>query len=472
MLPIARKSQDGPSSFGQHCGQSNGFDALPEPQALVCSEASVAPYSLPAEAFAFRPTPDALVVNYKKGDRERMIHCNVELNKQEQEKLRELQQLARAKGAAFFPSVATMATRFLNRARMDLGRALDLMQATQAWRADYFKDGPITDESVMEDMSHGIVYFTGRDRALRPALVVRGNRIPQKWYKEKSVDKLIRILVFCVEYMLRFMLVPGKVENLSVIVDLQGLSLSQVPLSALNEVYKVMSHHYIGRVYRFYVCNMPTALRMVSGMVLSLLTDRQRQKLVTVDDLKRLGQEFAPHQLETDLGGSRPKIARFLPFPLPPGPFDPSAKGPDSSAVPRVHEVLTPAGATGRLWDSTRSRTQNLTLEFAPRAKEILGRCNLPFELLPGADTEATSDEEPQQKPSARSQCTPPSRADASTDAETVRAADDVASSGWQEEEAWEVLDEESPKLRGTSETTGGWGGFCVGPLWCQCGGQ
>lgn len=49
-------------------------------------------------------------------------------------------------------------------------------EATQEWRKNYFRGGPITDSSVFEDMKHGIVYFTGRDRDLRPAMVVRGRR--------------------------------------------------------------------------------------------------------------------------------------------------------------------------------------------------------------------------------------------------------------------------------------------------------
>merc|ERR1719171_697240 len=103
-----------------------------------------------------------------------------------------------------------MATRFLSRARGDPKKAVKLMEATQAWRTDYFKAGPVEDsDELIEDLGHGIVYFTGRDRALRPTIIVRANRIPQQWYKEKRIDKLIRVLIFCMEYMLRYMLVPG-----------------------------------------------------------------------------------------------------------------------------------------------------------------------------------------------------------------------------------------------------------------------
>merc|ERR1719210_365753 len=104
---------------------------------------------------------------------------------------------------------------------MNAVKAVEHMIATQEWRTEYFKDGPIVDDSMKEDLGYGIVYFTGRDQALRPLIVIRACRIPKKWYDENRVDKLVRVLIFHLEYFMRYMIVPGKVENLSVVVDLK-----------------------------------------------------------------------------------------------------------------------------------------------------------------------------------------------------------------------------------------------------------
>merc|ERR1712217_265774 len=217
-------------------------------------------------------------------------------------------------------------------------------------------------------------------RALRPTIVVRANRIPQQWYKEKRIDKLIRILIFCMEYMLRYMLIPGKVENNSLIVDLAGLTVAQVPLGALGDVYNVMSHHYIGRAFRFYIVNMSSGLKMIAGMAKGILTDRQKQKLAFVDDVKELQADFALHQLEDDLGGTRPKLTQFFPFPLPPGPFEAgSNKGPNESAATGVHELLTAAGARGRIWDVQKTTEENARIEYSSKAPEIFERCAVPL---------------------------------------------------------------------------------------------
>lgn len=364
----------------------NGLRTLPEPEALVVNRQNIAAYTLPAEAFFFQPPKEAVVCVFKNGDRERKIYNNIELDETEQQNLKKLQEEARAQQFGFSPSITAMTGRYLSRARGDASAALKYMQATQDWRNDFFKDGPITDESIIEDLRHGIVYFCGRDSALRPTLVIRATRIPSQWYKEKRVDKLIRLLIFCMEYMLRYMTVPGRIENNCVIVDLKGLSLTQVPISPLKDVYKVMSHHYMGRVYRFYVCNASWALLSIASAVKAILTDRQRQKLVFVDDLKDLKKDWAADQLEEDLGGRRPVDKVFFPFPLQAGPFEAgSVKRAEANAPRNLHEALTKEMVLGRVWDCTLSRSENMpTPNLEPRFVDSLLRYGIavPQELV------------------------------------------------------------------------------------------
>jgi len=374
--PRSPVSNEGSASKASPTLAEEGFLLAADIGTLACREEFIAPFSLPSEALAFSPTPSLVISSFENGDQERNIHCNTELQANEQARLAALQQRACTHGLTFELSVATMATRFLSHARMDVKRALKAMQATQEWRQSYFKDGPIQSDDVLEDMAHGVAYFTGRDFALHPALVVRGSRIPRQWYKQNRIDKLIRLLVFCMEYFLRYMVVPGRVENLSVIVDLKSVGVGQVSLSALKEVHKVLGNHYVGRVSRFYAVNMPAAFSMFAGVAKSLLSDRQRQKLQILKDVAMLRQSFATYQLEEDLGGSQPVATQFFPFPLQAGPFYVGAGEPDGAAVPKVHRVLTARGAIGRLWDPTKSRAENESIEYTDEAPDILAQCS------------------------------------------------------------------------------------------------
>jgi len=221
--------------------------------------------------------------------------------------------------------------------------------------------------------------------------VMRPARVPQEFLNnEKGSERFGKLFLFCMEYFMRYMIVPGKVENIVVIVDLAGMSYSQVPpMSILWELKAIMSQQNAGRVGRFYVCNLPWVLRAVSGAVSAAMTERQQQKLSLGIDLATLAKDFAHHQLEADLGGSRPVETTFLPFPLPPGPFKAGSSAPRENAASDLHHVLSTAGARGRLWDPSRSHKENTRLEFASNAADILKRWNLESLLEDGGQGDA-----------------------------------------------------------------------------------
>jgi len=357
-----------------------GFQTIEEKDSISCSVENVAPLSLPAEAFSFCPNAESVLYQFKNGDSERKIYCNVNLLAAEKTQLKNLQQAVRAANLKLLPSIAVMATRFLSRARGDAHKAIKLMKDTQEWRAQYFKDGPLDDKELAPDIGHGVIYFSGRDKNYRPVIIVRGKRIPEKWIKEKRTDLLIRVLVFCMEYMIRYMLIPGKVENLNVIFDFKGVSIGFSDIARLKEVYRVMSHHYLGRVFKFYICNLSPGLKTLTSMATALLTDRQKQKLCFLDNVLELRQDFALHQLEEDLGGSRPLETKFYPFNLPSGPFTAGFDGgSDGTSVVNGHVLLSKRGFRGGLWDDAMSREDNLALDYADGAFEHFKKFDLPI---------------------------------------------------------------------------------------------
>lgn len=291
-----------------------------------------------------------------------------------------MQRQTKSQRKAYFPSVSVAATRFLSTARGDVKKAIKMMDEAQAWRANYFAKGPITDESVKEDFKHGIIYFAGRNAKLLPTIVIRANRVPDAWYKgSDGAEKLLRILIFSVEYLVKYMCIPGQVESNCLVVDLNGLGASQVPFKELKTVYSTMSHFYPGRLSRIYICNLSTMLSMGMSAAKALLTDRQKQKLVYIKALSDFAADFAPHQLEEDLGGTRPIEKEFFPYPVAAGPYKPESKGgPDPKAVKNLHQVFKLSGKQGRLWDAKKSEKLNTFLEYSEDAVAIFQAAGLP----------------------------------------------------------------------------------------------
>jgi hypothetical protein len=360
---------------------ANGFLAKKDPVPIEIAEANIAPYSMPQEAFTFKPDDAALMSRFKNNDKERKIHTNIELAKEELDNLKAVQAEASKQGKVYYVSITVMATRYISYARGNVEKAIKLMDETQGWRTEYFGKAPIRDADVIDDLSKGILYFSGRDFSLRPILVVRAVRVPKEWDKDGTgVSRLIKMLVFCMEYLRRYMFLPGIVENIVVIIDLKDLGASQVPVSALKSIYGVLSHHYIVRVFKFYMVNMSWLLKRVTNLVEPILSDRQRQKLNFLDNANQCAQMCAAHQLEKDFGGSADNYTTFFPFPLLPGPFGQGYTGGErSDAVPNCHKALTPEGFRGHIWDASKTAQENAQHEYTEEAEEIFTKCKIPI---------------------------------------------------------------------------------------------
>ena len=92
--------------------------------------------------------------------------------------------------------------------------------------------------------------FCGRDKQLRPILVLRPSRIKSEWQNERDCNEFIKMIVFYMEFMIRYMLVPGVVENLSVLFDCDGIRIGWNTANLAKQINTVLSGHYNGRVFR------------------------------------------------------------------------------------------------------------------------------------------------------------------------------------------------------------------------------
>lgn len=145
LVPRALVSRAGPR-------EENGFVVAPDVETIRTTPENIAPFSIPEEVLSFRAAPEVIILNFRNGDSERMIHCNTLLSKQELEQLSELQRLAASHGISFPPSVSVLATRFISDARGDINKALANMISTVAWREEYFATGPVLDTSILEHL--------------------------------------------------------------------------------------------------------------------------------------------------------------------------------------------------------------------------------------------------------------------------------------------------------------------------------
>lgn len=307
-----------------------------------------APYVFCEEALTFIPTE--IVQYFSNGDKERKLHTNTEFTPEECQAVADFIKLVERKRIPLSPFVLSSASRFLSRTKNDSIKALHLAKLNHEWRQVFFSK-PLTDdpdEAHIQFLKHGIVYVCGRDKHLRPIFVVRCGRILPSMMNEKDCGIFIKTLAFYVEYVIRFMMMPGVIENFSILFDMEGFKMGWNTMKLLKQIYNVFNTHYNGRVVRFYVLNPPSFISFLLAIFRPLMTERQKQKLLLInsgDSLASVHDLVASSQLERRYGGARPEIDSFYPLSLNPGPFQPTiSQGsvePNVKAAKHAHRVLT-----------------------------------------------------------------------------------------------------------------------------------
>jgi len=174
--------------------------------------------------------------------------------------------------------------------------------------------------SLMDDLASGFIYWHGRDRHCRPCLCIRLERCASLMSDAERAQQLV---TFVLEYAVRHVLVPGRVENWVVVLDLENaLSLVswpfQIPglISTAIGLANVLENMYCGRMAWIKIVNMPGGF-MVNSLVNGAIPQEKKDCVSCPDDVAAdLAEHFEPHQLEMRYGGSAPDVepGSSLPF--------------------------------------------------------------------------------------------------------------------------------------------------------------
>mmetsp|Transcript_69913 Transcript_69913/g.186236 ORF Transcript_69913/g.186236 Transcript_69913/m.186236 type:complete len:675 (+) Transcript_69913:138-2162(+) len=341
-------------------------------------------FVLPQEALSYVPRDKDIKQHFKGGDWERKIYCNLQLDPFEEEKIHEFVQQN-----TDLPLTRTMRARimrYISHSRNDLAKARQCLEETQKWRNEFFQT-PVSDrdEKLLEALRLGFASYIARDDGLRPVLLIRVKVATQN-PNVFGPETCLKLIAFCMEFMARFMVVPGKVEQQIVIIDLADVSLTGIPVSALKSVVNTLSKHYVGRVYQMHVLNAPYLISGLYSVVKPLLTDRQQQKIKFASNPKDLFSEImALHHIPKCYGGSRPDIQCYYPFDLLPGPFTAGyAGGPSKNATPNCHRAVGRLSSIGVLWEGGISGTAR-ELAWTSEAAAIFEHLGLPQPKNTGA---------------------------------------------------------------------------------------
>jgi len=363
-------------------------------------------YLLPAEVILFEPTKNEIFQN---GDaskaNSRQIFLNTPLSAAENAALGELHRLLAKRGmaaseASAFPRyMESHALRILQTCKFNVPKAVDMMKTAVRERVRRL---PIAEEDVLPDLKNGFIYWHGRDRKCRPCLVIRLERLG-----EMATDKerAVRVVMFALEYALRFAMVPGRVENWVVIIDLANITRLISPLkfgsmaSTAAAIATTLEKVYCGRMVWLKIVNMPGGLaRIVNGLIPA---EKKEKVSFPTDVAAELLEQMEPHQLESRYGGTAPDLApdqtypfRFFKNPrgkaalLKEHPTDSLSSGKGEPEDFSMHESTQLVFHEGLLWDDSSAEARARWLEHAkvssltPDSASALSEFQQPQELV------------------------------------------------------------------------------------------
>ena len=157
-------------------------------------------------------------------------------------------------------------------------------------------------------INSGFLYVCGRDIKYRPIVILNVRRIVDQNF---PIEVINAATSFFFDFLARKLLVPGQVENWLMMVDLNDVGMTSLPVNKVKAIIGMTQKHFGGRLYRQFLVNMSFMLRKSTSVFLNFVDDITQQKISAHNDKTykaELLKLIAPENLEQKYGGQKPNI--------------------------------------------------------------------------------------------------------------------------------------------------------------------
>ena len=128
-------------------------------------------------------------------------------------------------------------------------------------------------------MNSGFLYVHGRDKYYRPLIIFNPGLFSSI---NCSLENWNKFGVFFMEFLVNECLLPSKVENWNIIVDLGGLQMTNIPYQ-LKDIFSAFKGIYRCRLYKLYLLNMNFVFSIVWNIVKLIMGPTLEAKACKVD---------------------------------------------------------------------------------------------------------------------------------------------------------------------------------------------
>nr|BAN65638.1 conserved hypothetical protein [Babesia bovis] len=179
------------------------------------------------------------------------------------------------------------------------------MRENLQWRKDTL---PIARHEIAGVLSRGIIYVHGRDRCMRPIVVLQLSRVGKTAH-----DAVLRCIFFMLEVTIHKLLIPGTIEQWKVIVDMSGTNLLGMQVSLIKQIARALTGNYRGRLSQMFLINAPYIISGIWGIVKNVLPEATQEKIQISSgrNTKKLLENMDPSQLEKRFGGKAADVTVY-----------------------------------------------------------------------------------------------------------------------------------------------------------------
>ena len=255
---------------------------------------------------------DIITINENPKDNYRFIFCGMKKTEFEEEKLKEFNKFLEEKMKKknidiFLPDwwIESDTMRYLQASNYDFKKVYELIKENIKNTEDSLR---IIDRRIRYILNSGLIYMHGRDCHFRPIIVVEAEKANELMDKMGyTFEELSQALLFFMNYMVNYMLIPGQIENWFLICDLNNIGVTKMPL--FKKILSALSK-FRCRVIKNYILNLSGFVKFALQSALSFMGSSSAKKIVVVEKNHfEIIQEFIlKENLQEKHGGTSPDL--------------------------------------------------------------------------------------------------------------------------------------------------------------------
>ena len=156
-------------------------------------------------------------------------------------------------------------------------------------------------DKIIHLLNSGFLYVHGRDRHFRPIIIVSVKMVKVIISQNYTFDDISQAIIYLTNYVIKYLLIPGQIENWIVIVDFDDVGLSDI-----GEFKKILStlSKQRGRVFKDFFVNISGLIKISIKTAVKVFSSVAKKLIILgPNELNKIQEIISPENIEKKYGG-------------------------------------------------------------------------------------------------------------------------------------------------------------------------